>query len=86
MATHQTMRAIAYCERDEACQQLLRKRMLEGNLDTAPIFPDILELCDALENPDCNPELCMTASVDLGERSKPNFELLQGGILKIGIA
>ena len=75
------MRAIAYCEQDEDCQNLLRKRMSEGNLDTAPIFSDIIALCDALENPDKNRELANMASTVLGNRGSPNFDCLQGNFL-----
>ena len=73
------MRAIAYCERDEACQRVLRQRMSEDNLDQAPIFADIVELCEALENPSGNKKLFETASNILGERGKPKFRVLQGG-------
>ena len=78
LATHNSMRAIAYCEQDEDCQNLLRKRMSEGNLDTAPIFSDIIALCDALENPDKNRELANMASTVIGNRDSPNCDGLQG--------
>jgi len=78
LATHPTMRAIAYCERDEACRRVLLQRMSEDNLDKAPIFTDIVELCEALENPSGNRQLFETASSILGGRGKPKFRVLQG--------
>ena len=58
---------------------MLLQRMSEDNLDKAPIFTDIVELCEALENPSGNRKLFETASSILGERGKPKFRVLQGG-------
>ena len=37
-------KTVAYCEIDPYCQQVLRARMLDGSLDTAPICTDVRRL------------------------------------------
>ena len=54
-------------------------------MDTAPIFGDIVALCNALENPDENPELAKMASTVLGKRGNPNFDCLQGDLENVEI-
>ena len=38
------VRPIAYCEIDPYCQAVLLSRMADGNLEEAPIWPDITSL------------------------------------------
>ena len=68
-----------------ACQRVLQSRMSEGNLDSAPIFEDIVDACLALES--SRETDLKKALIDiLGPQGQPKFSVLQGGWPCQGIA
>ena len=55
---------VAYCEIDQKCQSVLHNQMSKGNLDFAPIFPDIRRLkAEDLRNLNIHPKMATSGSL-----------------------